>query len=278
MPLLQLIASEAIDEDYRTLAANRAQQTARHGHSAAPATQRRFRWGGVLAVLVFGALVATAAVQNSRNANVEDAGKDELIRKVQAARIELGSVEAEEARVRREISTDDATYQSVDSAADQQESISTRLGGLTGLNPVQGSGIRVTVNDPPNSDDTTQVRDSDLATMLNGLWQAGAEAIAINGQRVTAMSAPRNSGSTIRINDTSLSAPYAVTALGNPDTLSADFADSASGQEFLEVAQSLHMPLTVQNVSNVQLPAASASVARLSGIREAHPRDGEDTN
>ena len=44
------------------------------------------------------------------------------------------------------------------------------------------------------SDPNDEVRDEDLATLVDGLWQAGAEAIAINGIRLTALSGIRNTG------------------------------------------------------------------------------------
>ena len=48
----------------------------------------------------------------------------------------------------------------------------------------------------------------DLATLVDGLWQAGAEAIAINGRRLTALSAIVNSGIAVRVNRSELNPPY----------------------------------------------------------------------
>ena len=45
--------------------------------------------------------------------------------------------------------------------------------------------------------DTGRVLDRDLQVMVNALWAAGAEAIAINGQRLTARSAIRYAGEAI---------------------------------------------------------------------------------
>ena len=68
----------------------------------------------------------------------------------------------------------------------------------TGEAPVAGPGVVLTVNDAPQAQPTDdsqdrgggtagdgRVLDRDLQTMVNGLWSAGAEAVAVNGRRLT---------------------------------------------------------------------------------------------
>ena len=57
---------------------------------------------------------------------------------------------------------------------------------------------------------------------MNGLWTAGAEAISINGQRLTVLTAIRNGGPVINVNSRPLAPPYTVQAIGDPRTLLAD--------------------------------------------------------
>ena len=54
--------------------------------------------------------------------------------------------------------------------------------------------LRITVDDAPDGDVTQQVRDSDLAILVDGLWNAGAEAISVNGKRLTNLTAFDNVG------------------------------------------------------------------------------------
>ena len=63
--------------------------------------------------------------------------------------------------------------------------------------------------------------DRDLQTVVNGLWAAGAEAVAVNGQRLTALSAIRSAGDAILVDYRPLTRPYVVTAIGDPATLQA---------------------------------------------------------
>ena len=59
----------------------------------------------------------------------------------------------------------------------------------------RGPGVRIVVDDAPGRRrDRSAVRDADLAELVDGLWEAGAEAISINGQRLTASRAIRNVG------------------------------------------------------------------------------------
>ncbi len=96
----------------------------------------------------------------------------------------------------------------------------------TGLVALQGSGVIVTVdNTRPASPSSSKnsslylIKDEDLLKILNELRAAGAEAIAINNQRLTALSEVRTAGSFISVNNMNLAAPFEIKAIGNPTTL-----------------------------------------------------------
>ena len=61
----------------------------------------------------------------------------------------------------------------------------------------------------------------DILSILNELNVAGAEAIAINGQRIVSTSAVRCAGSVVNVNDVKIAAPFVITAIGDPDILEA---------------------------------------------------------
>ncbi len=62
----------------------------------------------------------------------------------------------------------------------------------------------------PISDDG-RVRDVDVQTVVNGLWAAGAEGIAVNGQRLTSLSTIRHAGDAIVVDLRQLARPYTIT-------------------------------------------------------------------
>ena len=58
-----------------------------------------------------------------------------------------------------------------------------------------------------------------LLVLVNKLREAGAEAIAINDNRITAYSEISLAGNNVNINSVPTAPPYEVKAIGNPDTL-----------------------------------------------------------
>ncbi|MCS7253610.1 MAG: DUF881 domain-containing protein [Armatimonadota bacterium] len=91
---------------------------------------------------------------------------------------------------------------------------------LAGLTPVKGPGIIIELRD---SKSTTMpgayVHDLDLREVVNELRAAGAEAIAINGERLIATSEIRCSEAFIMVNGHRIASPYLIYAVGNPDDM-----------------------------------------------------------
>src|SRR6187200_2201038 len=99
----------------------------------------------------------------------------------------------------------------LDNLAGDARSASNRtdqLGAGTGFRPVEGEGVRIRVDDSPDGSKDGRVRDEDLAVLVDGLWAAGAEAVSVNGQRLTNVSPIRNVGEAIHIKTVPLRAPY----------------------------------------------------------------------
>jgi len=90
-----------------------------------------------------------------------------------------------------------------------------------GLENMIGQGVIITFNDHTeqsnmvNNNNLNVVQDEDLLRTVNELKAAGAEAISLNGQRIIANSEIRWAGSHILLNNTSLSTPYEIRAIGN---------------------------------------------------------------
>lgn len=91
---------------------------------------------------------------------------------------------------------------------------------ILGLTDVTGDGIIITLQDNSNATgkeafiDNYLVHDSDLRTLINELWNAGAEAISINGQRIIATTAVACDGNTIKINGETTGTPFEIKAIG----------------------------------------------------------------
>lgn len=97
------------------------------------------------------------------------------------------------------------------------------LSVINGLTDVKGSGVVITLNDAParNEMDPSQliIHDMDIVQILNALRTAGAQAIAINDERIIATSKHFCAGPTILINRTRYPVPYVIKAIGDPEEL-----------------------------------------------------------
>jgi uncharacterized protein YlxW (UPF0749 family) len=249
MPLLALVTREAVDEDYIHAARRRAA-----GGPLPPAQRTRLR-GAAVATALFGLLIALAAVQTARNADVREASRDALVNRISERQQEVASLRERIESLRRQ--NDD--LQSTSSRIQGQLAEATvQLRALqlsTGFVAVRGPGLRITVSDNPDGSSDGRVRASDLRLLVNGLWRAGAEAIAINGRRLSAISAIVNSNISIQVNRSPLTPPYVVSAIGD-DTLATQLQANTTGAEFQALADQFGFVVDRQNESELVLPAA----------------------
>lgn len=141
------------------------------------------------------------------------------------------------------------------------------LEAVTGLGRVRGDGVVVRVDDgPPGIDPKTgepavdllaRILDRDLQLIANTLWAAGAEAIAINGRRLTATSTIRSASGAILVDRQPLAGPYEVVAVG-PDDLRDRFAGSGTGQLLQQLVDDYGITYQLRAEDDLTLPAAAA--------------------
>lgn len=279
MPLLARITQQSLDEDYLVAAERRAaaQTAARSaagadvvtgggpGGSRPELVSRPHRTAAVV-IAVFGILVATAAIQTNRDAGINDASRTTLVSQITSKRAAVSELQDRIVRMRESnVALEDQLSQLT---VTQQSTVTRlrRLEALTGFVAVTGEGVRIIVDDAPDGDATQAVRDEDLAILVDGLWNAGAEAISINGYRLTVLSAIRNVNVAIHINSRPISPPYTVLAIGDTRNLQAKLLDSDHGQEWFSLVDQLGFDFSMQNVDSLSLPAASAGLLSLRSV------------
>jgi uncharacterized protein YlxW (UPF0749 family) len=270
MPLLALITQQSVDEDYADVAARRKSRKER--------PPRPPRWGGrhrgaLVVIAIFGVLIATAAVQTSRNADVDSASREALISRIDARKESVSALQDRILEL-REQNNDlvDLSARLAEAQADAEDAMEA-LQVDTGFIAVTGPGVRVLVDDEPSGDPEGRVRATDLRLLVNGFWQVGAEAIAINGRRLTAVSAIVNSGVAVQVNRVPLTPPYVVQAIGDVRTMQADLLGTTSGDAFQALADQYGFVVQRQNVDSMDLPSAPAMLKRL---RFAEPPPTDD--
>jgi len=146
---------------------------------------------------------------------------------------------------------------------------------LAGLVAVQGPGVLITLDDsavrvPPGADPNAYIiHEYDLRDIVNLLWMAGSEAMAVNDERLVGNSSLYCVGSTVMVNNTRLSPPYAIRAIGNA-RVQQDYLRNPSYLANLKEKQRLYgLRFEVQAVANLKLPAYSG------GFLVQHARPGE---
>ena len=138
--------------------------------------------------------------------------------------------------------------------------------------PLQGPGFTLTLDDAPGAgaDDTAeggqaqqgQVIAKDLQYVTNALWRAGAEAVSINGNRLTSTSAIRFAGSALIVDFRPLTRPYVITALGDQKGFPAAFADGAGGTYLSTLRSSFGIRVDTEVSDKLTVPAAVGLTTR----------------
>lgn len=265
-PLLSLITKRSLDADYEHVAARR-----RSAGDDVPAHPVPRRTAG-LVLLVFGLLVTIAAVQTSRNAPASDASRASLIEQIDLRRDGLDALQRRLDREQSRVTQLQSSNNQLTATAQAASARVERLGVRTGFAAVKGPGIQVTVNSAPDSGDNQLVRDSDLTLLTDALWATGAEAISVNGRRLTVLSAFRNVGVAILLNNQPLNPPFVFDVVGDPNTIPAELLSSPIGERWYTLKDSLGFRFDVRNAGTLTLPAASPP--HLRSARLVPPRDG----
>ena len=172
----------------------------------------------MLALLGFGLVTAVHSARASKVA--EAPRKQRLISLIESRRSQMSDLDKAvrdlRSQVARAQSTSNQRGRASASVSRDERMVAAQAGALA----VTGSGLRVKLSDadtiPVDAQDAAayKISDSDLQLVVNALWSAGAEAIALNGNRLVATTSIRAAGETVVVNFRPLTPPYRVDAIG----------------------------------------------------------------
>ena len=211
---------------------------------------------GFLAATVVGTRPADPAARLSREYRLADLIERQqrstavLRRQVSSLRLQV-----EQIRVRRA---------GGEAASAAREKELAELGLVAGLAPVTGPGVRVTLDDsvldraPTGNINDLVVHSQDVQAVVNALWKAGAEAVAINGQRLVSTSAVLCVGNTLLLNGTVHSPPYAVSAVG---AVRDRFESDALVRRLHDDAAAYGLRFSVTRLDSLDVPAYRGATA-----------------
>ncbi|MEU5942015.1 DUF881 domain-containing protein [Micromonospora sp. NPDC047548] len=239
-----------------------ADAAARRRESPAPP-----RWRGtsgravsIVVIAVVGFLFAVAYRETVAEEPSRDQARAGLIAQIKQRESETDQMTVRADRLREEVGRQRDAALSGSQAA--------RLRNLeagTGLGRVRGDGVVVRLTDAHPKDGDAVSGDSDagpsrviytdLQKVANDLWASGAEAVAINGQRLTATSTIRSAGAAILVDFRPVTSPYEVTAIG-PGSMRDKFDESRAAYLMRRVAKDTGLSFQVRDAEDLTLPAA----------------------
>ncbi|WP_369256556.1 DUF881 domain-containing protein [Streptomyces sp. R35] len=268
MSLLTNVMDHSLDDGYAEAAARKKAE----GAGGMPKTVRAKL--GLAAGLVLAALVVTVGAANARiAAPVVAKERQELIDRIERETTAADKLESNVDTLRADVSARQRAALKKDGGGEQADLVSI----LSGATAVHGPGVKLVVNDSKEAStggdgsnpretsgfsDTGRVRDRDMQRVINGLWESGAEAIAINGQRLTALSAIRAAGDAILVDNKPLVPPYTVLAVGDGQRLSTRFQNSADGLYLHALQENYGIRTSISAEDDVRLSAAPSVIVR----------------
>ncbi|SCK58534.1 Uncharacterized conserved protein YlxW, UPF0749 family [Streptomyces sp. WMMB 322] len=266
MSLLNNAMHNSLDDGYAQAAARRGVE----GQSGMPGTVRAKV--GLAAGLVLVALVVTVGAAQARVSAPELAKeRQELISRIDDGDRRADSLQKSVDRLRKDVEA--RQRRALEKHGGNQAEVA---GLLSGALPVHGPGIKLVVDDAKDTEDSDgggprqssgfsdngRVRDRDLQRVVNGLWESGAEAVSVNGQRLTSVSAIRAAGDAILVDNKPLVPPYTLLAIGPGKQLNTTFQDSADGQYLRVLQENYGVRTSISTQDDVRLPAAPSLIVR----------------
>ncbi|MER6919338.1 DUF881 domain-containing protein [Streptomyces spiralis] len=267
MSLITNVMDHSLDDGYAEAAARKKAA----GEGGLPKTVRARL--GLAVGLVLAALVVTVGAAQARVAAPTVAKeRQELIDRIDRETAAADKLERDVDKLRGDVS--ERQRQALrESGGNTRADL---VGILAGATDVHGPGVKLVVDDAKEAatggggnpretsgfSDTGRVRDRDMQRVVNGLWQSGAEAVSVNGQRLTALSAIRAAGDAILVDNRPLVPPYTVLAVGDGQRLSTRFQDSPDGLYLHALQDNYGIRTSISVESDLRLPAAPSVIVR----------------
>ncbi|GAB3871357.1 DUF881 domain-containing protein [Terrabacter terrigena] len=237
----------------------------------------------VLAILT-GFLFAVAAQSLRPRPTAAAAIKGELVTRIEALQEHGVQQEAKVAALGKQVRDYEALALQQSGGADLTSTIKS-LEVQAAAVPLKGPGLTLTLDDaastvtdadagnrPSGGFEEGRVTSADLQIIVNGLWGAGAEAISINGHRLSSTAAIRFAGQAIIVDFRPLARPYVITALGDAQAMQQLFEPSFAGVYLSQLTEEFKIRSILAGSDNLTVPGDSA--ARLEVAEPVRPPVG----
>jgi uncharacterized protein YlxW (UPF0749 family) len=171
---------------------------------------------------------------------------------------ELADLEAQVQRLAAQAGRRDGDFAAAQAEGEEGE-LSAALVAL------RGPGLVITLDDAPSRPDGSLPTDarpddlvihqSDVQAVVNALWAAAADGVAIMDQRLIATSAVRCVGNTLLLQGRTYSPPFVIAAIVDADAARAQLAVSPQVAVFEQAVEAFGLTFEVIEENDLTLPA-----------------------
>ena len=213
----------------------------------------------LLPAVLFGLLVSVQWRTQSERNELTVRYNTPLLDAAKTLQNEQATLKAQLADLRAEL---DQIQTSASTQSDAGKELQARIDELkkvAGLNERTGDGVLITLDDARSASAAKDVEKSichntDLTDIVNQAWRGGAEAIAINDERIVGSSSIYCVGSTIMVNGTLMSPPFSVVVIGPPNDLLATYDDPSQLRDIKQRRDVYGLGFRVSRASAVHVP------------------------
>ena len=221
---------------------------------------------------MLGFLLVTAASTTDASRKAEAPQRSRLVALIEARRHQVDELDDEVQKLREQVAEAQRVAVRRTEADREEAARNARLAMEAGTVALRGRGLLVRLSDSdrdpadPSQSGAYRIHDTDIQLVVNALFVAGAEAVAVNDSRLVATSPIRAAGDTIVVNFRPLSPPYRVAAIGANRR---QFEESTIAKRFERWTKLFGLGFNVSE-REVEVPAYTGRVA----IATAEPLEG----
>ncbi|MFT4008814.1 MAG: DUF881 domain-containing protein [Nocardioidaceae bacterium] len=237
----------------------------RHRHSERGRRPALWRLLTPAVFVLAGVLFVTSAV-SSEGTDLRPSRYQDLADLADKRSDSLAELNAELARLREQVDELTAGVQSQELTQAQAKLHQARI--AAGVEAVTGPGLQVTLDDAPatmlddDEDDVSLklVHQQDIQAVVNALWAGGAEAITLQGQRITSTSGIKCVGNSVLLQGVAYPPPYVIAAIGDHDRLQASLDTDPAVQLYAQDAERYDMGYDVTVEDKLEFSAYNGSL------------------
>jgi uncharacterized protein YlxW (UPF0749 family) len=236
-----------------------------------PRLRRPSAWSALVPVvaLAAGLLFATSG-RTAQGTDLRAGEVTELSGLIAQRNRAIADQEEQLAELQRQVQqlTDQAASRNSGVAAAQADGDAGALSAA--LVALSGPGVEIILDDaPPRADGTMPtnarpddlvIHQSDVQAVVNAMWAAGADGVAVMDQRLVATSAVRCVGNVLLLQGRTYSPPFVITAIGDVDAVRAQLAASPQVAVLQQAVQAFGLTFTVRARPQVTLPKYEGSL------------------